>query len=247
MFFILLALLLIGGLFALLIHQVKLKGYLGEKAVEKILATLPNEQYVVYNNILLKTDYGTTQIDHIVLSVFGVFAIETKNYQGWIFGNERDDYWTQNIYGKKTRFKNPILQNYGHFKAIERVFSDFDELKIIPIVAFSGRSELKVNVNSENVIKFSQLKGRIGSYTLKLMNFETVRKMGEVLIHNNIDSKENRIEHNTKIKSNLKNNNIKIANNICPRCGGNLVNRNGKYGSFIGCSNYPKCRFTKKI
>ena len=79
------------------------------------------------------------------------------------------------------------------------------------------------------------------------MNFETVVKMAEVLAHANIDSKENRIEHNRKIKSNLKNNNIKIANNVCPRCGGNLVNRNGKYGRFIGCSNYPKCRFTKKI
>lgn len=247
MFFILLALLLIGGLVALLIHQVRLKGYLGEKAVERILATLPKEQHVVYNNILLKTDYGMTQIDHIVLSVFGVFVIETKNYQGWIFGNERDDYWTQNIYGKKTRFKNPILQNYGHVKAIEHVFSDFEALKIIPIVAFSGRSELKVTVNSENVIKFSQLKDRIGSYALKRMNFETVLKMGEVLVQNNIDSKENRIEHNTKIKSNLKNNNMIIVNNSCPRCGGNLVNRNGKYGPFIGCSNYPKCRFTKKI
>lgn len=247
MFFILLELLVFAGLFALLIYQVRLKGYLGEKAVEKILATLPKDQYLVYNNILLQTDYGTTQIDHIVLSVFGVFVIETKNYQGWIFGNERDEYWTQNIYGKKTRFKNPILQNYGHVKAIECVFSDFGELKLIPIVAFSGRSELKVNVNSQNVIKFSQLKSRIGLYTIKIMNFETVVKMAEVLAHANIDSKENRIEHNRKIKSNLKNNNIKIANNVCPRCGGNLVNRNGKYGRFIGCSNYPKCRFTKKI
>jgi hypothetical protein len=247
MFFILLELLVFAGLLALLIYQVRLKGYLGEKAVEKILATLPKDQYLVYNNILLQTDYRTTQIDHIVLSVFGVFVIETKNYQGWIFGNERDEYWTQNIYGKKTRFKNPILQNYGHVKAIERVFSDFGELKLIPIVTFSGRSELKVNVNSQNVIKFSQLKGRIGLYTLKMMNFETVMKMAEVLVHANIDSKENRIEHNRTIKSNLKNNNIKIANNVCPRCGGNLVNRNGKYGRFIGCSNYPKCRFTKKI
>ncbi len=30
----------------------------------------------------------------------------------------------------------------------------------------------------------------------------------------------------------------------CPRCGGVLVRRNGKYGEFIGCSNFPKCRFT---
>ncbi len=34
---------------------------------------------------------------------------------------------------------------------------------------------------------------------------------------------------------------------ICPKCGGMLRKINGKYGKFLGCSNYPKCRFTKKI
>lgn len=33
---------------------------------------------------------------------------------------------------------------------------------------------------------------------------------------------------------------------ICPRCGGNLIDRNGKFGSFYGCSNYPKCKYTLK-
>lgn len=33
---------------------------------------------------------------------------------------------------------------------------------------------------------------------------------------------------------------------ICPKCGGNLITRNGKYGEFIGCSNYPKCKYIKK-
>ena len=39
----------------------------------------------------------------------------------------------------------------------------------------------------------------------------------------------------------------KVDDTICPRCGGKLVERNGKYSKFIGCSNYPKCTFTKKI
>lgn len=33
--------------------------------------------------------------------------------------------------------------------------------------------------------------------------------------------------------------------NLCPKCSGVLKHRNGKYGSFIGCSNYPKCTYTK--
>ena len=39
----------------------------------------------------------------------------------------------------------------------------------------------------------------------------------------------------------------KTQNNICPKCGGQLVERNGKNGRFMGCSNYPKCKFTNKI
>ena len=38
-----------------------------------------------------------------------------------------------------------------------------------------------------------------------------------------------------------------IQNGICPWCGGKLVVRQGKYGIFIGCSNYPKCHYTEKL
>ena len=33
----------------------------------------------------------------------------------------------------------------------------------------------------------------------------------------------------------------------CPRCGGELVKRNGRYGPFYGCSNYPGCRYTRNV
>jgi len=35
--------------------------------------------------------------------------------------------------------------------------------------------------------------------------------------------------------------------NKCPECGGKLIKRKGKYGEFMGCNNYPKCRYTEKI
>lgn len=31
----------------------------------------------------------------------------------------------------------------------------------------------------------------------------------------------------------------------CPRCGGGLVKRNGRFGAFYGCSNFPDCRYTR--
>ena len=41
--------------------------------------------------------------------------------------------------------------------------------------------------------------------------------------------------------------NKKFNHNTCPECGGKLVLRKGKFGEFYGCSNYPRCNFSKKL
>ena len=55
-----------------------------------------------------------------------------------------------------------------------------------------------------------------------------------------------RLKYLAKTKINQKIASIKTDGGICPQCGGKLIMRNGKYGSFIGCSNFPNCRYTKK-
>ncbi|MBS4955798.1 MAG: NERD domain-containing protein [Clostridium sp.] len=74
-----------------------IKGSIGERKVSKALNTLDNNEYKIINNLMIITDRGTTQIDHVVISVYGIFVIETKNYKGLIFGNEYDDNWKQVI------------------------------------------------------------------------------------------------------------------------------------------------------
>ena len=95
------------------------KGKIGEKKVAKQLERLDRNKYKVINNVILKTSRGTSQIDHLVISQYGIFVLETKNYTGWIFGSERADKWQQIIYKKKSFFRNPIKQNYSHIKALE--------------------------------------------------------------------------------------------------------------------------------
>ena len=79
----------------------QIKGWFGEKAVSSILAMLNKDEYKVINDVMLNTEHGTSQIDHIVLSLYGIFVIETKNYKGWITGSEFSEQWTKNMYGKK--------------------------------------------------------------------------------------------------------------------------------------------------
>jgi hypothetical protein len=118
----------------------KIKGYLGEKSVVFFLSQLDPSKYRVINKLMLNNGSGTSQIDHVVISGFGIFVIETKNYRGWILGSERSDYWTQVIYKRKEKLRNPILQNYGHIQALKAALAEFPNLPFISIVTFDGLS-----------------------------------------------------------------------------------------------------------
>jgi hypothetical protein len=77
----------------------------GEALVRsKITKYFNTQEYHLLNSITLPVFDGTTQIDHILVSTFGVFVIETKNYSGWIFGQERSKKWRQVVFRKKRFF-----------------------------------------------------------------------------------------------------------------------------------------------
>ena len=94
----------------LLLQLIPTKGKVGEKRVASILARLPEADYKVINDLLLSSNGYSTQIDHIIVSVYGIFVIETKFYQGWIYGGENSEYWTQNIHRNKYRLLNPSIR-----------------------------------------------------------------------------------------------------------------------------------------
>lgn len=77
------------------------KGNKGEADIAWRLSSIHSAEFRVFNDILLGTAKGSSQIDHVVISKYGVFVIETKNYSGWIHGHEYSEYWTQSIYDKK--------------------------------------------------------------------------------------------------------------------------------------------------
>ena len=221
------------------------KGRIGEHRVAHILGRLPKDRYQVINDLLLRTSSGsTTQIDHIVISQYGIFVIETKFYKGWIYGGENSEFWTQNIYGNKYTLRNPILQNAGHVRALRQLLKDYGDIPFIPIVAFSRQATLGVSSGTP-VIYRNQIRKVIGQFKEKRIAPDALTGIYNKLIESNIpDSKESRREHIRNVRSYEDRRNIAVASGKCPRCGGNLVLRHGKYGSFYGCSNYPRCKFT---
>lgn len=116
-----------------------IKGKVGEAAVSLLLKQLASDKYKIVNDVILSSEGGntsTTQIDHIVVSVYGIFSIETKNYKGWICGTENAKQWTQSIYGHKYKFMNPIHQNYAHVKALESMLRS-NGYEAVPIYSIS--------------------------------------------------------------------------------------------------------------
>ncbi|MDI1222889.1 MULTISPECIES: nuclease-related domain-containing protein [Acinetobacter] len=126
-----------------------LKGKIGEFAVSThVKLYLDKENYILLNDCTLPDEQNqTTQIDHILLSPYGIFVIETKNYKGWIFGGERQKIWTQKIYKKSYKFQNPLHQNYKHQKVLESVLTDIvDSTQIHSIVVFMPDCEFKTQM-----------------------------------------------------------------------------------------------------
>jgi hypothetical protein len=120
------------------------KGWLGEWMVNCSLKRLDPSLYRHFHDLYLPhpTEAGTTQIDHVLVSPFGIFVIETKNYRGWIFGSEKQREWTQQIYRRKSRFQNPLHQNKLHVRAL-MAFLALPEDHFKPVVFFIGNSEFK--------------------------------------------------------------------------------------------------------
>lgn len=126
-----------------------IKGKVGEFTVSlHAKLHLKDPHYILLNDLTFDDgQQGTTQIDHVLLSPFGIFVIETKNYKGWIFGSERQKQWTQKIYKKSYRFQNPLHQNYKHVQVLKSVLADIVEDDIFhSIVVFMPEAEFKTEM-----------------------------------------------------------------------------------------------------
>ena len=216
------------------------KGWTGELCVKFVIGrTKPDVRYVINDLKLRVSDDKTSQIDHILINERGVFVIETKNYSGRIYGQENQLEWTQVLnYGRvKNKMYNPLKQNKTHVYYVSNLLKE--KTPITPAVVFvQGNTEF---INASGVYTLSQFRRLIKSGHREL----TVSQMKE--IYNTLmsanDSSITRREHIQNIHTVTSN----VSNNICPRCGKKLIERNSKNGNFMGCEGFPNCRFTKKL
>lgn len=133
-----------------MLNKGKYGEYLTSRIIEK--SALKSHKQLVNVYLPKKNSNELTELDLIYLDRTGVYIIESKNYSGWIFGNEADQKWTQTMPNKKKfKFYNPIRQNATHIRAIQKYLEVPIEV-IHSVIVFSERCQLKsIKVTSENV------------------------------------------------------------------------------------------------
>ena len=202
-----------------------------------------SQEYLIINDLLLEKGGCSTQIDHLVVSQYGVFVIETKTMSGTISGSLDSEYWGQSLGGNLYKFRNPVLQNAGHIHALRQILDDrTNSIPICSIIAFSRGADL--NIDNKFIIHFGEVAPLIASYREKRLPAGVVKGIYHQLSNANLTDPEARQRHIEKAQQRKAYVHELINKNICPRCGGTLIIRNGKNGQFYGCSGYPRCRFT---
>ena len=219
------------------------KGWLGElqgTLAQKLF--LDTNVYHDINNITLPTKDGTTQIDHVIVSRYGIFVVESKNMKGWIYGDEKNPQWTQVIFGNKYPFQNPLRQNYRHTKALSD-FLNIPHNKFFSVIMFWGDCEFKTpmpeNVLNQHYTPYIKSKTKILFSDEQVQHIVNKIKQGMLpktgkTRRQHIQALQQRFKHETPTH--------------CPNCGGDLIQRVAKTGhyagkKFYGCSKYPDCHY----
>ena len=131
-------------------------GKYGEYLTYKYLKEFENRGATFLFNIYVpKKEEETTEIDVLMISQKGLFVFESKNYSGWIFGNDSQRYWYQTLpsgrSSHKEKFYNPVFQNNTHVKYLKSLLGN--QIPVYSIIIFSDRCTLKnITIHNSKVI-----------------------------------------------------------------------------------------------
>jgi len=207
--------------------------------------------YRLFKNVTLPTEDGTTQIDHVIVSRYGVFVIETKNMKGWIFGSPQQKNWTQKIYRHTNLFQNPLHQNYKHTQTLQSALA-IDPGKVFSLVVFVGDSTFKTPmpdnvVNAGGYIRFIKSKMQPILSDSEIMDIYSKIESGR--LEPSIKTHREHVKH---VKTIIEEKQRPADVNSCHKCGKPMVMRTARSGAnqgkqFLGCSGFPKCRAMRQV
>lgn len=155
-------------------------GKAGELAVKEILRKLPRE-YIIFNDVLLKTKNGSNQIDHVVISPYGIFVIETKNHKGFILGKDNDRVWTQMLYNRPNyTMYNQVLQNESHIRHLSQALNIQMSYFVSSVVFTNDNVDLS-RVFSSYAVHKRDLLNVIFRFRRKILSLQDIKYLSDSL------------------------------------------------------------------
>lgn len=249
-------------IFAVIIRSAWFKGFfkgmVGEWQVNLLIKFfLDKNNYHLIKNVTLPTfsddeEYGTTQIDHIIVSKYGIFVVETKNMKGWIFGSANQKQWTQKIFKHTSKFQNPLHQNYKHVKTLEDLLLTGCKAKndcIFSVIIFIGNSTFKTKMPDN--VRFARggieyIKSKCDIAFSEDEVADIIEQIESGRLERSFTTNRQHVKH---VKEIVKE---KSDTKSCSRCNAEMVLRKATKGKnagneFWGCSAFPKCRNVAEI
>lgn len=212
------------ALIAALVKSPWFKGVAGEFLVNLAARLfLDKNKYHLIKNVTLPTEEGSTQIDHVIVSEFGVFVVETKNMKGWIFGSAGQKTWTQKIYKHTSKFQNPLHQNYKHVKTLQSLLG-LDDQQLHSLVVFVGDSTFKTDMPNNvtycgGYIRY--VKSKQEPVLAETRVKEIVQKIEQGRLVPSFMTNRDHVRHVKKIVADK----AQKTEPSCPKCGGSMINR----------------------
>jgi hypothetical protein len=147
------------------------RGDIAESRVRRLLASgLERNLYTVFNGLVLPSGGGTTPIDHVVVSKFGIFVIESQYVRGWISGGEFQEQWKQGLLRRSVRFANPLHRNRVQAEALQQLL-DYPPNVFHRMVVLAGQKGFKTRL-PENVLPPEKLLAQIRKKSRHLLSPE---------------------------------------------------------------------------
>lgn len=235
----------------------EIKGSFGEW-IAKTYSNLATNALILHDVLIDGAENRTSQIDMVMIGNKGIFVVEVKTYvDAKIYGDGKKDTWYYYLGGNKYEIYSPLKQNKKHSQYLKNFLSDFGDLPMYSVVLLICDSfkvsNINDNSNSPDTVICSNLPSMLDGIQLLLKGKQEVisddlkKEIYEYIAENQYSSKEKRLEHKKGVKEYQKSLKEQKDKKLCPYCGAELKLRNGQYGEFYGCSNYPKCKYTQKI
>ncbi len=227
----------------LILRSVWFKGKLGEFKVNLGIRLLLNRrEYRLIKNVTLPVRDGSTQIDHLVISPYGIFVIETKNMKGWIFGSPKQAKWTSQFFKRKHQFQNPLRQNHKHVEAVRELLH-LGRHQVFNVVVFVGDCTLKTPMPAEVAHGVFALAKYIKSKRVPLLAEYDLTGLIDIIMNSRLQpGLRTNLTHVRNVKR-------QASGRDCPRCGTEMVERINKRSGekFLGCGQYPRCKGTRPM